>query len=206
MDIFDVMYNCCSMCWLDKKLVFVELLVWLVDVVNQVFFGFNMQIVCWIVIIDDKVKKGLVNFNCKGVESYIGFQKLWLDVVAYQLKEKRLRMLDVVIWQMEYMYEMLVIIMVCIDFGLLVDVAKRVHGGGFIWLGVQNLLFVVRVLGLGAILMMLVLGDYQVIFEVFNLFDMMVVYCLILVGYFLGRFGLVSRKLVEEIMCWNQWS
>ncbi|GIS90905.1 MAG: hypothetical protein CM1200mP20_09460 [Pseudomonadota bacterium] len=36
--------------------------------------------------------------------------------------------------------------------------------------------------------------------------DTMAAYCLIPVGYPLGRFGPVSRKPVEEIMRWNQWS
>ena len=206
MDIFDVMYNCRSMRRLDKKPVPAELLGRLVDAANQAPSGSNMQTARWIVITDDKVKKGLADLNRKGVESYIGPQKSRLDAVAHQSKEKRSRMLDAVIWQTEHMHEMPAIIMACIDFGSPADAAKRAHGGGSIWPGVQNLLLAARALGLGATPTTLALGDHQAISEVLNLPDTMAVYCLIPVGYPLGRFGPVSRKPVEEIMRWNQWS
>ena len=86
------------------------------------------------------------------------------------------------------------------------DAAKRAHGGGSIWPGVQNLLLAARALGLGATPTTLALGDHQAISEVLSLPDTMAAYCLIPVGYPLGRFGPVSRKPVEEIMRWNQWS
>ena len=70
----------------------------------------------------------------------------------------------------------------------------------------QNLLLAARALGLGATPTTLALGDHQAISEVLSLPDTMAAYCLIPVGYPLGRFGPVSRKPVEEIMRWNQWS
>ena len=206
MDIFDVIYNCRAMRRLDTKPVPAEVLVKLVDAANQAASGSNMQRARWIVVTDTGVKKKLAGLNRQGVENYIGPQTSRPDAVPHQSKEKRLRMLDAVIWQTEHMHEMPAIIMACIDFGSPADAAKRAHGGGSIWPGVQNLLLAARALGLGATPTTLALGDHQAISEVLNLPDTMAAYCLIPVGYPLGRFGPVSRKPVEEIMRWNQWS
>jgi len=50
------------------------------------------------------------------------------------------------------------------------------------------------------------LGNRQAVSEVLNLPSSMAAFCLIPVGYPLGRFGPVLRKPVEEIMRWDQWS
>jgi len=41
--------------------------------------------------------------------------------------------------------------------------------------------------------------------EALNLPNTMAAYCLIPVGYPLGKFGPVTRKPVEEVMRWDQW-
>jgi len=206
MDIFDVIYNCRAMRRLDTKPVPAELLVKLIDAANQAASGSNMQRARWIVVTDTAVKKKLTDLNRQGVESYIGPQTSRPDAVPHQSKEKRLRMLDAVIWQTEHMHEMPAIVMACMEFGSPITDKTITQGNGSIWPGIQNLLLAARALGLGATPTTLALGDRQAVAEALNLPDTMAAYCLIPVGYPLGKFGPVTRKPVEEVMRWDQWS
>jgi len=190
---------------LDTKPVPAELLVKLVDAANQAASGSNMQRARWIVVTDTAVKKKLADLNRQGVESYIGPQTSRPDAVPHQSKEKRLRMLDAVIWQTEHMHEMPAIVMACMEFGSPITDKTITQGNGSIWPGIQNLLLAARALGLGATPTTLALGDRQAVAEALNLPDTMAAYCLIPVGYPLGKFGPVTRKPVEEVMRWDQW-
>ena len=205
MDIFDVIYNCRAMRRLDTKPVPAEMLVKLVDAANQAPSGSNMQRARWIVVTDDGVKKKLADLNRQGVESYIGPQTSRPDAVPHQSKEKRLRMLDAVIWQTEHMHEMPAIVMACMEFGSPITDKTITQGNGSIWPGIQNLLLAARALGLGATPTTLALGDRQAVAEALSLPDTMAAYCLIPVGYPSGKFGPVTRKPVEEVMRWDQW-
>jgi len=205
MDIFDVIYNCRAMRRLDTKPVPAELLVKLVGAANQAASGSNMQRARWIVVTDTAVKKKLADLNRQGVESYIGPQTSRPDAVPHQSKEKRLRMLDAVIWQTEHMHEMPAIVMACMEFGSPITDKTITQDNGSIWPGIQNLLLAARALGLGATPTTLALGDRQAVAEALNLPDTMAAYCLIPVGYPLGKFGPVTRKPVEEVMRWDQW-
>tara|TARA_Y100001001_G_scaffold21701_1_gene18639 strand:- start:8 stop:592 length:585 start_codon:yes stop_codon:yes gene_type:complete len=190
---------------LDTKPVPAELLVKLVDAANQAASGSNMQRARWIVVTDTAVKKKLADLNRQGVESYIGPQTSRPDAVPHQSKEKRLRMLDAVIWQTEHMHEMPAIVMACMEFGSPITDKTITQGNGSIWPGIQNLLLAARALGLGATPTTLALGDRQAVAEALSLPDTMAAYCLIPVGYPLGKFGPVTRKPVEEVMRWDQW-
>ena len=205
MDIFDVIYNCRAMRRLDTKPVPAELLVKLVGAANQAASGSNMQRARWIVVTDTAVKKKLADLNRQGVGSYIGPQTSRPDAVPHQSKEKRLRMLDAVIWQTEHMHEMPAIVMACMEFGSPITDKTITQGNGSIWPGIQNLLLAARALGLGATPTTLALGDRQAVAEALSLPDTMAAYCLIPVGYPLGKFGPVTRKPVEEVMRWDQW-
>ena len=205
MDIFDVIYNCRSMRRLDEKPVPAELLVELVGAANQAPSGSNMQMARWLVVTDADVKKDLAVLNRKGVESYIGPKKTRPDALPHQSKEKRSRMLDAVIWQMEHMASVPAIVIACMDFGEPVNDTLMSRGGGSIWPGVQNLLLAARALELGATPTTLALRDRQAVAEVLNLPSTMAAFCLIPVGYPLGRFGTVVRKPLEEVMRWDQW-
>ena len=200
-----MIYNCRAMRRLDTKPVPAELLVKLIDAANQAASGSNMQRARWIVVTDTGVKKKLADLNHQGVESYIGPQTSRPDAVPHQSKEKRLRMLDAVIWQTEHMHEMPAIVMACMEFESPVNDEMIVHGNGSIWPGIQNLLLAARALGLGATPTTLALGDRQAVADALNLPDTMAAYCLIPVGYPLGKFGPVTRKPVEEVMRWDQW-
>ncbi len=200
-----MIYNCRAMRRLDTKPVPAELLVKLVGAANQAASGSNMQRARWIVVTDTAVKKKLADLNRQGVESYIGPQTSRPDAVPHQSKEKRLRMLDAVIWQTEHMHEMPAIVMACMEFGSPITDKTITQGNGSIWPGIQNLLLAARALGLGATPTTLALGDRQAVAEALNLPDTMAAYCLIPVGYPLGKFGPVTRKPVEEVMRWDQW-
>ncbi|MGD8832491.1 MAG: nitroreductase family protein [Pseudomonadales bacterium] len=206
MGIFEVMYNCRAMRRLDTKEVPEELLVKLVDAANQAPSGSNMQNARWIVVRDPEVKQQLADLNRAGVESYIGPQSGRAGSLPHQSAEKRQRMLDAVLWQMEHLHEIPALIIACMDFGQKVDSATAARGGGSIWPGVQNLLLAARALGLGAAPTTLALLDRDAVARVLNLPDSMVAYCLIPVGYPLGRFGPVTRKPVEEILRFDRWS
>ena len=151
------------------------------------------------------VKKDQAALNRKGVESYIRPKKTRPDALPQQSKEKRSRMLDAVIWQMEHMASVPAIVMACMDFGEPVNDTLMSRGGGSIWPGVQNLLLAARALGLGATPTTLALRDRQAVAEVLNLPSTMAAFCLIPVGYPLGRFGTVVRKPLDEVMRWDQW-
>jgi nitroreductase len=206
MGLFEVMYSCRAMRRLDTREVPEELLVRLVDAANQAPSGSNMQNGRWIVARDPEVKRRLADLNRAGVESYIGPQRDDPGSLPHQSAAKRKRMLDAVIWQMEHMHEIPALVVACLDFGQKVDAATAARGGGSIWPGVQNLLLAARALGLGAAPTTLALLDQKAVAEALELPESMVAYCLVPVGYPLGKFGPVSRKPVAEIMRFDRWS
>ncbi len=72
-------------------------------------------------------------------------------------------------------------------------------GNGSIWPGIQNLLLAARAIGLGAAPTTLALTNPKAVAKVLNLPSSMHAYCLIPVGYPMGKFGPVTRKPMEEI-------
>jgi nitroreductase len=206
MDIFDAMYHCRAMRRLDTKEVPEELLVKLVDAASQAPSGSNMQNGRWIVVRDGEVKQKLAKLNETAVTAYVGPQVDSPGSLPHQSTEKRKRMLDSVIWQMEHMHEIPALVIACMEFGEKVDGLAMARGGGSIWPGIQNLLLAARALGLGAAPTTLALQDQDAVRKVLNLPETMGAFCLIPVGYPLGNFGPVSRKPVEEIMRFDGWS
>ena len=164
-----------------------------------------MQNARWLVIRDPEVRQKLADLNRKGVESYIGAQTSRPDSLPHQTADKRMRMLNAVIWQMEHMHEIPVLIVACMEFGTKVKPGMLSDGGGSIWPGVQNLLLAARPLGLGATPTTLALVDQQAVSAALNLPESMGAFCLIPVGYPTGSFGPVTRRPVEEIMRFDQW-
>jgi nitroreductase len=104
------------------------------------------------------------------------------------------------------MHEIPALIIACMEFGQKVDAASAARGAGSIWPGVQNLLLAARALGLGAAPTTLGLMDREAVTRILNLPDSMAAFCLIPVGYPLGKFGPVTRKPVEEILRFDRWS
>ena len=205
MGLFEIMYSCRAMRRLDSREVPEDLLIKLIDAANQAPSGSNMQNARWLVIRDTEVRQKLADLNRKGVESYIGAQTSRPDSLPHQTADKRMRMLNAVIWQMEHMHEIPVLIVACMEFGTKVKPGMLSDGGGSIWPGVQNLLLAARPLGLGATPTTLALVDQQAVSAALNLPESMGAFCLIPVGYPTGSFGPVTRRPVEEIMRFDQW-
>jgi len=206
MALFDAMYHCRAMRKIDTKPVPEALLVKLIDAANQAPSGSNMQSGRWLVVRDPVVKQQLADLNRVGVDAYIGPMIEKPGSLPHHDQEKRLRMMKSVIWQMEHLHEIPALIIACMDFGVKVDEATMARGGGSIWPGIQNLLLAARALGLGAAPTTLALNDRAAVAKVLNLPESMGAYCLIPVGYPLGKFGPVSRKPVSEIMRFDTWS
>jgi nitroreductase len=205
MTLKDAIYNCRAMRKLDTKEVPEELLIELIDAANQAPSGSNMQNGRWIVVRDAKVKQQLADLNRKGVEAYIGPQAARPGSLPHQSEEKRKRMLNAVLWQMEHMHEIPALVIACFEFGEKVSGSAVLRSGGSIWPGIQNLLLTARALGLGAAPTTLALGDQDAVRKVLNLPETMAAICLIPVGYPLGKFGPVTRKPVAEIMRFDRW-
>ena len=138
MGIFDVIYHCRAMRRLDTREVPEELLRKLVDAGNQAPTGSNMQGVRWIIARDAAVKRELADLNRHAVEAYIGPRLEQLEEVPHQSPEKRRRMLDSVLWQMEHMHELPALIVACLDFGEPATPARVAGGGASIWPAVQT--------------------------------------------------------------------
>jgi nitroreductase len=205
MGIFDVMYHCRAMRRLDTKEVPEALLVKLIDAANQAPSGSNMQNGRWLVVRDAEIKKQLAALNETAVKAYVGPATDRPGSLPHQSEDKRRRMLQSVIWQMEHMHEIPALIIACMELGEKVDAATAARGSGSIWPGIQNLLLAARALGLGAAPTTLALQDQDAVRKVLNMPDTMAAYCLIPVGYPLGKFGPVTRKPVDEIMRFDRW-
>lgn len=206
MGLFEVMYNCRAMRRLDTRPVPEDLLIKLIDAANQAPSGSNMQNGRWIVVRDAAVRQKLADLNRKAVETYIGPQASRPESLPHQSAEKRQRMLNSVLWQMEHMHEIPALVIACLEFGVPVDGTAAARGAGSIWPGVQNLLLAARALGLGAAPTTLGLQDHKAVRAALDMPDTMAAFCLIPVGYPLGKFGPVTRKPVSEIMRFDHWS
>lgn len=206
MGIFDVMFNCRAMRRLDQREVPEELLLKLVEAANQAPSGSNMQNGRWIIVRDQEVRQQLADLNRQAVEAYLAPLVDNPGSLPHQSEAKRKRMVDAVVWQKEHMHEVPALIIACMDFGQKVTSDMAARGGGSIWPGVQNLLLAARALGLGAAPTTLALGNHKAVSQVLHLPETMAAYCLIPVGYPLGKFGPVTRKPLDEILKFDHWS
>jgi nitroreductase len=204
--IFDVMYHCRAMRRLDNREVPEQLLVKLIEAASQAPSGSNMQNGRWIVVRDAITRQKLADLNRAAVEAYLAPQIENPGSLPHQSEAKRKRMVDSVVWQMDHMHEIPALVIACMDFGQKVTTDLVARAGGSVWPGVQNLLLAARALGLGAAPTTLALSNPKSVAEVLNLPDSMAAFCLIPVGYPLGNFGPVTRKPVDEIMRFDQWS
>jgi nitroreductase len=144
--------------------------------------------------------------NRQGVDTYLAPLIDNPGSLSHQSGEKRKRMVDAVIWQRDHMHEIPALIIACMDFGAPATNDMIARGNGSIWPGIQNLLLAARALDLGAAPTTLALTDRNAVAATLNLPDSMAAYALIPVGYPLGKFGPVSRKPLEEILRFDQWS
>jgi nitroreductase len=205
MGIFEVLYSCRAMRRLKSDPVPEELLVKLVDAANQAPSGSNRQAARWIIVRDPAQRARLAELNKKAVETYVGPESTRPKSLPHQPAEKRQRMLNAVLWQAEHLQEIPALVIACLELEQAVDRSTAARGAGSIWPGVQNLLLAARALGLGAAPTTLFLADRAAAREVLALPDNVEAYCLIPVGYPLGRFGPVTRLPARDTIHWDRW-
>ncbi len=206
MDIFDVMYNCRAMRRLKPDPVPEELLIKLVDAANRAPSGSNTQPVRWIIVRDPKQRKELAELNKAAVTAYADPNSGRRPVeLPHQSAEQRERLLKSVLWQAEHMHEIPVLIIACAVFPAPLPGSSAAAAGGSVWPAIQNLLLAARALGLGAAPTTLGLANRSAAKKVLGLPDTVEAYCLIPVGYPMGKFGPVTRLPVEETLRWDRW-
>jgi nitroreductase len=208
MGIFEVIYNCRAMRRLKPDPVPEELLLRLVDAAHQAPSGSNMQNGRWIVVRDPEQKAKLAELNKSAVLAYAGPQSGRPASLPHHDEERRRRMLASVLWQAEHLHEVPAIVIACLEFAAPPpdSFTAGAGAGGSIWPGVQNLLLAARALGLGAAPTTLGLRDRPAAKAVLTLPPEIEPFCLIPVGYPLGRFGPVTRRPLAEVMRWDRWS
>ncbi|HEY7294987.1 MAG TPA: nitroreductase family protein [Dehalococcoidia bacterium] len=207
MGVFDVIYHCRAMRRIKPDPVPDELLIRLVDAANQAASGSNAQNGRWIVVRDPEQKRKLAELNRKVFELYTAPGSNRPASLPHQSAEARQRMLDAVRWQAEHFAEIPAHIIACLEFAAPPrdGFAAGAGAGGSIWPGVQNLLLAARALGLAATPTTFALSDRPAAKAVLGLPDRIEPFCLIPVGYPLGKFGAVRRRPVSEIMRWDRW-
>lgn len=208
MGIFEVMYNARAMRRIKPDAVPEEQLVKLIDAANQAPSGSNTQNARYIVVRDRGQKEKLAELNRKVFELYTAPSGNRAAALPHQTAEARGRMLEAVRWQADHFAEIPALIIACLQTGGPVreSFAAGAGAGGSIWPGVQNLLLAARALGLAATPTTFALADRKAAKEVLALPDDIEPFCLIPVGYPMGKFGPVTRKPVSEIMRFDRWS
>lgn len=207
MSVFETIYNCRAMRRLKPDAVPEALLLKLVDAANQAPTGSNAQGARWIIVRDRAQKEKLAALNKAAVRGYVAPSSGRAAALPHQDADKRSRMLAAVLWQAEHLQEIPALIIACYQFGGPVGAGMaQAAGGGSIWPAVQNLLLAARALGLGAAPTTLGLADREAARQVLGLAEDVEAYCLIPVGYPLGKFGPVTRLPVVETVRWDRWA
>ncbi len=196
----DAIYSCRAMRRIKPDAVPEELLLELIAAANQAPSGSNSQKARWIVVRDAEIKQQLADENRKHAAPYIAAD------VDNPASPKMKRMLDAVVWQMDHMHEIPALIVACFDYPEKVDGLGVYRSAGSVWPGIQNLLLTARSLGLGAAPTTLALRDQDAVRRILNLPETFAALCLIPVGYPMGNFGPVSRRPLEDIMCFDRWT
>ena len=208
MGIFDVIYNTRAMRRIKPDPVPEELLVKLIDAANQAASGSNQQNARYIVVRDRAVKEKLAEQNMRVFKLYTAPGGPRATSLPHQSDEKRERMVKAVEWQAEHFAEIPAIIVACLQVTLPLrdSFSAGAGSGGSIWPGVQNLLLAARALELAATPTTFAIADRDAARAILNLPEDIQPFCVIPVGYPMGKFGPVVRKPVAEIMRLDRWS
>ena len=205
MGVFETMYNCRAMRRLKPDPVPEDLLLKLIDAANQAPTGSNAQGARWIVVRDRAQREKLAALNKAAVSRYAAPDSGRAAALPHQGADKRSRMLAAVLWQAEHMQDIPALVVACYQFDRPVASGQGAGAGGSIWPAVQNLLLAARALGLGAAPTTLGLANRAAAREVLALPDNVEAFCLVPVGYPMGRFGPVTRLPVEQTVHWDRW-
>ncbi|HVR28976.1 MAG TPA: nitroreductase family protein, partial [Thermoanaerobaculia bacterium] len=196
--LFEILYSCRAMRRLKPDPVPRELLLKLIDAATQAPSGSNLQSARWIVAESPEQKARLAELNRKAVEAYVAPAAGRPEALPHQSADKRRRMLEAVLWQKDHLHEAPALIVASYEFPAKVTPGDAARAAGSVWPGVQNLLLAARALGLGAAPTTLALVDRAAAAEVLGLPENVAAYCLVPVGWPMGRFGPVTRLPVEE--------
>jgi nitroreductase len=206
--LFEAMYSCRAMRRIKPDPVPEELLIKLIDAANQAPSGSNMQSARFLVVRDRAQKEKLGELNMKVFKAYTAPDANRPASLPHQSEAARARMLEAVRWQADHFAEIPAHIIACLEFGAPPNnsFAAGAGAGGSIWPAVQNLLLAARGLGLAATPTTFAISDRAAAQAVLGLPETIAPFCLIPVGYPLGKFGPVTRKPVAEIMRWDRGS
>jgi nitroreductase len=208
MGLFDAVYHCRAMRRLKPDPVPEPVLLKLIEAANQAPSGSNAQNGRWIIVRDAGQKRKLADLNNTAVQAYVGPQSARPQALPHQSAEARQRMLQAVLWQAEHLHEAPALVIACLELGAPArdSFSAGAGAGGSIWPGVQNLLLAARALGLGAAPTTLGLANRPAAKAILGLPETIEPFCLVPVGWPLGKFGPVTRKPVAEILRWDRWS
>jgi nitroreductase len=204
--IFEVMYSTRAMRRLKPDPVPEELIQKLLDAANQAPSGSNIQSARWIVVTDRGQVRRIAELNARAVAAY-ATSGTRPAALPHQDEARRERQRKALLWQAEHMHEFPLVIVACQEFATSRPntFAAGAGAGGSIWPGVQNLLLAARALGLGAVPTTLAMSDRQAFRSLLALPDNVEAFCLIPVGWPLGRFGPVTRRPLSEIVHRDRW-
>jgi len=81
----------------------------------------------------------------------------------------------------------------------------RAKQGASVFPGVQNLFLAARALGLGTVMTTVHLANEAAVKDALAIPDDISTFCLVPIGYPLGRWGEAKRRPVSELIFWNRW-
>ncbi|HEY7268902.1 MAG TPA: nitroreductase family protein [Dehalococcoidia bacterium] len=205
--IFEVMYTTRAMRRLKPDAVPEELLLKLVDAANQAASASNSQVARWVIVRDRDAVGKIAELNRAVAFAYANAGGSRPPSLPHQSDEARERQRKAFLWQARHLHECPAIIVACQEAaGSRADTfAAGAGAGGSIWPQVQNLLLAARALGLGATPTTLPMANRAAFREALALPENVEAFCVIPVGWPIGKFGPVSRKPVSEIVHWEQW-
>ena len=208
MGLFEAMYNCRAMRRIKPDTVPEDLLIKLIDAANQAPSGSNVQNGRWIVVRDPAQRQKLAELNRKVLDAYSAPGGARAAELPHQPADARARMLEAVRWQADHFAEIPALIIACLEINgpRRESFSAGAGAGGSIWPGVQNLLLAARALGLAATPTTFAIADRAAAKALLALPESIEPFCVIPVGYPMGKFGPVTRKPVAEVMRFDRWS
>ncbi len=198
--IFEVIYNCRAMRRIKPDPVPEDVIRRLIDAANQAPTASNTQNTRWIVIRDPEQKSRLADLNREARQAAYGQRPPPPDEAA--ARQRRASQ-----WHTDHLQDVPVHIVACLELAAPPEdnFVRGIASGGSVWPAVQNLLLAARALGLGAVPTTLPLRDRAAAKEVLGVPDGVEPFCLVPVGYPMGRFGPVTRRPIDEITHWDRW-
>jgi nitroreductase len=170
--------------------------------------GSNNQGWRFIVVTEAETRRAIGELYRKAVDYYLA--EMNTQPMAHQTQDEWERIMRSVRWQGDHLAQIPVLIFAALDQRAMPvnqpnpEMLHRVTGGQ-IYPAVQNLLLACRAKGLGATLTTLHLLHEGEARKILNLPDGVNTFCMIPIGYPMGRFGPTRRLPVEDKIVWERW-